>query len=74
LRISLKHLGAEQFLIREEGSGTRASMEHVFATRGLSPVAAAFRAFIVERGAQIIQQAVGRLVKTKRGTRLKSAS
>src|ERR1700753_771816 len=29
-RIPLKRLATEQFIIREEGSGTRASMEHVF--------------------------------------------
>lgn len=34
-RISLKQLGAENFVIREEGSGTRASMAHVFAERGV---------------------------------------
>jgi DNA-binding transcriptional LysR family regulator len=138
-RVSLKQLGAEQFLIREEGSGTRASMEHVFATHGLSPqvsmevssnetikqavmagmglsfisahtvgleldagklvildvlglpivrdwyvihlrgkqlspIAAAFRGFLLARGAELIHEAVGRFVKTRRGTRVKSAS
>jgi len=123
-RIRLKQLGAENFLIREEGSGTRASLEHVFRDRGatyrasmevssnetikqavmagmgisfismhtvglelvarklvvldvvglpivrdwyviqlrekrLSPIAAAFRGFLLERGAAIIKQAVG---------------
>ena len=123
-RIPLKQLGTENFLIREEGSGTRASLEHVFRDRGatyhasmevssnetikqavmagmgisfismhtvglelkagklvildviglpivrdwyvihlrekrLSPIAAAFRGFLLERGAVIIQQAVG---------------
>ena len=32
-RIPLKQLASEQFLIREEGSGTRASMEYVFRER-----------------------------------------
>ena len=123
-RIRLKQLGTENFLIREEGSGTRASLERVFKDRGatyrasmevssnetikqavmagmgisfismhtvglelmagklvvldvvglpimrdwyvihlrekkLSPIAAAFRGFLLERGAAIIQQAVG---------------
>ncbi len=124
-RIQLKTLAAENFVIREEGSGTRASMEHVFRDHGatyrasmevssnetikqavmagmgrqlhlhahprpraqgpassspstwsglplvrdwfvihlrdkrLSPIAAAFRGFLLERGAAIIQQAVG---------------
>jgi DNA-binding transcriptional LysR family regulator len=123
-RIRLKQLGSENFLIREEGSGTRASLEHVFRDRGatyrasmevssnetikqavmagmgisfismhtvglelvarklvvldvvglpivrdwyvihlrekrLSPIAAAFRGFLLERGAAIIKQAVG---------------
>lgn len=123
-RIRLKQLGTENFLIREEGSGTRASLEHVFRDRGatyrasmevssnetikqavmagmgvsfismhtlglelkagklvmldvvglplvrdwfvihlrekrLSPIAAAFRGFLLERGAAIIEQAVG---------------
>ena len=34
-RIALKQLADEQFLIREEGSGTRASMEHVFRERNV---------------------------------------
>ncbi len=34
-RIPLKQLATENFLIREEGSGTRASMEHVFRERGI---------------------------------------
>jgi DNA-binding transcriptional LysR family regulator len=123
-RIPLKQLGTEQFLIREEGSGTRASMEHVFRERHvpfrvsmevssnetikqavmagmgisfisahtvglelaagklvcldivglpimrdwfvmhlrekhLSPIAAAFRTFLLERGGQIIHKAIG---------------
>lgn len=33
-RIPLKQLAAESFLIREEGSGTRASMEHLFREHG----------------------------------------
>lgn len=35
-RLPLKKLEGERFLIREEGSGTRASMEHVFAQAKLS--------------------------------------
>jgi DNA-binding transcriptional LysR family regulator len=34
-RIPLEKLSGEWFLIREEGSGTRASMEHVFRERGM---------------------------------------
>ncbi|HEY5760964.1 MAG TPA: LysR family transcriptional regulator [Steroidobacter sp.] len=34
-RIPLERLGSENFIIREEGSGTRASMEHVFSKRGV---------------------------------------
>jgi DNA-binding transcriptional LysR family regulator len=125
-RIRLSQLAAESFLIREEGSGTRASMERVFGDRGvpirvsmevssnetikqavmadmgisfisshtvglelaagklvildvvglpiirdwyvihlrdkrLAPIPAAFRAFLLEHGARIIQQAVGDL-------------
>jgi DNA-binding transcriptional LysR family regulator len=138
-RIRLKQLSAENFLIREEGSGTRASLEHVFRDRGatyhasmevssnetikqavmagmgvsfismhtlglelkarklvmldviglplvrdwfvihlrekrLSPIAAAFRAFLLERGAAIIENAVGvempRRAKTGRPAKL----
>ena len=123
-RIQLKTLATENFLIREDGSGTRASLEHVFRDHGstyrasmemssnetikqavmagmgvsfismhtlglelkarklvtldvvglplvrdwfvihlrdkrLSPIAAAFREFLLESGAAIIQQAVG---------------
>lgn len=34
-RIPLERLGSENFIIREEGSGTRASMEHIFSKRGV---------------------------------------
>src|SRR5688572_761494 len=34
-RIPLQRLGSENFIIREEGSGTRASMEHVFREHGV---------------------------------------
>lgn len=37
-RIPMKRLSAEAFLIRESGSGTRTSMEHVFAQHGVRPV------------------------------------
>jgi DNA-binding transcriptional LysR family regulator len=36
-RINLKLLASENFLIREPGSGTRTSMERVFAGRGVKP-------------------------------------
>ena len=137
-RLRLKQLKAEQFLIREEGSGTRAAMERVFAQRGvaphvsmeissnetikqavmagmgisfisahtvgleldagklvildviglpivrdwfvihlrekrLSPIAAAFRGFVVSRGAQIIDSAVGRAVSAKHLTQAGAA-
>jgi LysR family transcriptional regulator, low CO2-responsive transcriptional regulator len=130
-RIQLKQLATEQFLIREEGSGTRASMEHVFRERHvpfrvsmevssnetikqavmagmgisfisahtvglelaagklvcldivglpimrdwyvmylrdkhLSPIAEAFRKFLLERGGQIIHKAVGDLPGPRR--------
>jgi len=130
-RIPLKQLASEQFIIREEGSGTRASMERVFRERGvafrtsmevssnetikqavmagmgisfisshtiglelaagklaildvvglplvrdwyvihlhdkrLSPIAAAFRAFLLEHGGRIIQNAVGELPRVRR--------
>jgi len=130
-RIPLKQLSSEQFLIREEGSGTRASMEHVFRERHvpfrvsmevssnetikqavmagmgisfisahtvglelaagklvcldiaglpivrdwyvmhlrdkhLSPIAAAFRTFLLERGGQIIHKTIGQLPSARR--------
>jgi LysR family transcriptional regulator, low CO2-responsive transcriptional regulator len=34
-RIPLQRLGSENFIIREEGSGTRAAMEHVFKKQGI---------------------------------------
>jgi LysR family transcriptional regulator, low CO2-responsive transcriptional regulator len=34
-RIPLQRLGSENFIIREEGSGTRAAMEHVFNKQGI---------------------------------------
>ncbi len=129
-RIRLRQLASQQFLIREEGSGTRASMEHVFRERNvpfrvsmevssnetikqavmagmgisfisahtvglelaagklvcldivglpivrdwyvihlrekhISPIAAAFRAFLLERGGSIIHRAVGDLPGVK---------
>lgn len=130
-RIRLKQLATEHFLIREEGSGTRASMERLFHERGvpfrvsmevssnetikqavmadmgislisshtvgleltagklvvldvvglpivrdwyvihlrdkrLAPIPAAFRAFLLEQGAGIIQKAVGELPRVRR--------
>lgn len=35
-RIPLQRLGSENFIIREEGSGTRAAMEHVFSKQGVT--------------------------------------
>ena len=35
-KIPLKQLSSENFVIREQGSGTRASMEHVFKERGVT--------------------------------------
>jgi DNA-binding transcriptional LysR family regulator len=131
-RIQLRQLADEHFIIREEGSGTRASMERVFKERGvsirvsmevssnetikqavmagmgisfisshtiglevnagklvlldvaglplirdwyvinlrdkkLSPIATAFRGFLLEKGAGIIQQALGDLPRARRG-------
>jgi DNA-binding transcriptional LysR family regulator len=130
-RVQLKQLATEHFLIREEGSGTRASMERVFRERGvpfrvsmevssnetikqavmagmgisfisshtvglevaagklaildvvglpivrdwyvihlrdkkLSPIASAFRAFLLQQGAGIIQKAVGEPPRVRR--------
>ena len=132
-RIPIKQLASENFLIREEGSGTRASMEYVFRENGvifrssmevsstetikqavmagmgisfislhtiglelstqklvvldvaglpivrdwfvihlrekrLWPIAAAFRGFLLERGADIIREAVGLDAATVVGT------
>jgi DNA-binding transcriptional LysR family regulator len=133
-RIKLSQLATESFLIREEGSGTRASMERVFRERGvpiqvsmevssnetikqavmanmgisfisshtvglelatgklvildvvglplirdwyvihlrdkrLAPIPAAFRTFLLEQGARIIEKAVGDLpLKSARRT------
>lgn len=52
-RIRLQQLANENFLIREEGSGTRASMEHVFRERG-----ATFRASMEVDSNETIKQAV----------------
>ena len=136
--IPIKRLASENFLIREEGSGTRASMEHVFrehrvsfhasmevsstetikqavmAGMGISfislhtiglelntqklvtldvvglpivrdwyvihlrekrlwPIAAAFRGFLLERGAEVIREAVGLDAATVVGTSSKPA-
>ncbi|HUI59084.1 MAG TPA: LysR family transcriptional regulator [Steroidobacteraceae bacterium] len=51
--IPLRQLSSEQFLIREEGSGTRASMEHVFRERNVS-----FRASMEVSSNETIKQAV----------------
>jgi LysR family transcriptional regulator, low CO2-responsive transcriptional regulator len=52
-RIPLKSLARESFIIREQGSGTRASMEHVFRERGAS-----FRASMEVSSNETIKQAV----------------
>jgi DNA-binding transcriptional LysR family regulator len=52
-RIPLKSLARESFIIREQGSGTRASMEHVFRERGLT-----FRASMEVSSNETIKQAV----------------
>ncbi len=52
-RIPLKQLSSQNFVIREQGSGTRASMEHVFRERG-----AAYRASMEVSSNETIKQAV----------------
>src|SRR5579872_6105243 len=52
-RIPLKQLASEQFLIREEGSGTRASMEYVFRERQVP-----FRVSMEVSSNETIKQAV----------------
>jgi DNA-binding transcriptional LysR family regulator len=52
-RIPLKQLASQQFLIREEGSGTRASMEHVFRERQVP-----FRVSMEVSSNETIKQAV----------------
>jgi DNA-binding transcriptional LysR family regulator len=52
-RIPLKLLARESFIIREQGSGTRASMEHVFRERGVP-----FRASMEMSSNETIKQAV----------------
>lgn len=51
--IRLKQLGTENFLMREEGSGTRASLEHVFRDRG-----ATYRTSMEVSSNETIKQAV----------------
>lgn len=52
-KIPLRQLAGEQFLIREEGSGTRASMEHVFRERRVP-----FRVSMEVSSNETIKQAV----------------
>jgi len=52
-RIPLRQLASEQFLIREAGSGTRASMEHVFRERNVP-----FRVSMEVSSNETIKQAV----------------
>ena len=52
-RIALKSLARESFIIREQGSGTRASMEHVFRERAVP-----FRASMEVSSNETIKQAV----------------
>ena len=52
-RIRLRQLAAQQFILREEGSGTRASMEHIFREQGLT-----YRASMEMSSNETIKQAV----------------
>jgi LysR family transcriptional regulator, low CO2-responsive transcriptional regulator len=52
-RIPMKQLANENFVIREEGSGTRAAMQHVFKAHG-----AAYRASMEVTSNETIKQAV----------------
>ena len=52
-RIPLKQLAGENFVIREEGSGTRAAMEHVFKAHGV-----AYRTSMEVSSNETIKQAV----------------
>jgi LysR family transcriptional regulator, low CO2-responsive transcriptional regulator len=52
-RIRLRQLATQQFILREEGSGTRASMEHIFRERGLT-----YRASMEMSSNETIKQAV----------------
>ena len=52
-RIPLKQLAGENFVIREEGSGTRAAMEHVFSEHGV-----AYRTSMEVSSNETIKQAV----------------
>ena len=52
-RIRLRQLAAQQFILREEGSGTRASMEHIFREQAL-----AYRASMEMSSNETIKQAV----------------
>jgi len=52
-KVPLKRLEHEPFIIREEGSGTRASMEHVFRERGVT-----FNAIMEVSSNETIKQAV----------------
>jgi len=137
-RIALKSLARESFIIREQGSGTRASMEYVFRERAvpfratmevssnetikqavmagmglsfisahtigleaqtrklaildvvglpvvrdwyvihqreriLSPIAAAFRAYLLENGARVILDTVGDVTRARRPSRARAA-
>ena len=57
-RIPLQRLGSEKFIIREEGSGTRASMEHVFRERGV-PIHAAMEVSSNETIKQAVMAGMG---------------
>ncbi len=52
-RIQLRRLAAESFIVREEGSGTRASMQHVFRERGVP-----YRAWMEVNSNETIKQSV----------------
>jgi DNA-binding transcriptional LysR family regulator len=57
-RIPLQRLGSENFIIREEGSGTRASMEHVFKEHGV-PIRASMEVSSNETIKQAVMAGMG---------------
>lgn len=57
-KIPLKRLASENFVIREQGSGTRASMEHVFRERGV-PIKAAMEVSSNETIKQAVMAGMG---------------
>ncbi len=57
-KIPLKRLASENFVIREQGSGTRASMEHVFRERGV-PITASMEVSSNETIKQAVMAGMG---------------